>query len=439
MLTPFSCSKDSSAMPLAIKIQEYALSQRQETAFSLKLEVDFNGKAFAGYSGGHFSKDSLPLVNEILETAKAGWGTTIFEFWEQLDADFNKEAVHFAKQQAYIKKAALAMVERALIDSYCRARKKSFFHLLKDKSLGLDLNKIRPELKGQNIQTLLDADALPNINLKHPVRKENDLSETASLEALIKNQGIHQLELELTGDSENDFERLVKIAALFESCGVKRYGISLSGHCQYTDPHALKATWDLLSESSEYKHLIYKISHISDPFSKDIEFGNDVLAVFAEWPKRPPMLIDTSDVSPESLNKGLIQGYAGTVHTGRKSIFQSVANRALLTARKNREPIAKFQMRAGECEGINPYAFLQTLAGQAILGNQDIALDSIEFNQQLKALSEAERKQLEQFHGDLFQLNSDGALELKVESGKLCTASAIEAPFGYSLALDLEA
>ena len=134
----------------------------------------------------------------------------------------------------------------------------------------------------------------------------------------------------------------------------------------------------LLDDERDLGMLGRKLLYILDLFPPELTFHRDVVALYAEWPSRPAMVL-TADGTPGTyLVKALDWGYAGIVLQAAKDFERAVADRCYLTARKDREPIGKYTFDGAALPiGEGRDAILNELAAQSVLGNNSVACDPV--------------------------------------------------------------
>ena len=93
---------------------------------------------------------------------------TIFDFWQQLyelqDDWAKKESVPML-----LAHLGTSLVERALIDAFCRASNSSFNQALRENSLGIDLGYFHKELKNDLPKDWLPKNPLSEIIARHTI------------------------------------------------------------------------------------------------------------------------------------------------------------------------------------------------------------------------------------------------------------------------------
>src|SRR6185312_7803853 len=107
------------------------------------------------------------------------------------------------------------LVERALIEAYCRAASQPFGVCLRNNCLGIRLDAIHPQLAGQSPQALLPAQPRRRITARHTVGMADPLEETGideqsrlddglpqSLDECIRRYGLMHFKLKVSAQAE---------------------------------------------------------------------------------------------------------------------------------------------------------------------------------------------------------------------------------------------
>ena len=136
----------------------------------------------------------------------------------------------------------VSMVERALVDAFCRATGRSFEQAVRDNSLGVRLDALHRELAGKEPAALLPDRANRTMIIRHTVGLADPLTDSdvpqeerladglpQSLEASVRFYGLTHLKIKLSGNTGADIERLQRIARIMESHAPDGYAHTLDG------------------------------------------------------------------------------------------------------------------------------------------------------------------------------------------------------------------
>ena len=116
-----------------------------------------------------------------------------------------------------------SMLERAVIDGVGRLTGRSYFELVRDDHLGIDLGAITPELQGRAVREFLPAQPLGRLHVRHTVGLIDPITAAdvrepvadglpETLEDYLERDGIRYLKIKVGGAPEADLARLEAIA-----------------------------------------------------------------------------------------------------------------------------------------------------------------------------------------------------------------------------------
>lgn len=428
---------ERSAMATCIRVKTIRLYSINSTPDN-ETAVAYNGQLLAvidfhwdtstiqGYSSCHSkhpaeqAKHLTSSLKKIFDVAQTCWGADVFEVWWQLHEILTAKAQawHIAPLTCQI---ALSLFETALIDAFCKLRQTPFHTLLLENSFGIDFAQLRPELAGKQPGDFL-ATPSSTISPRIPIRlAQNEL-------ASLSDGNANHFTIILSGQPDEDYENLCHVALAIQST-CKNYRFSIDGACQFKTAEAFKKFWDLSLEDTLLRGFFAHLLHVQDPFIEAITFDQQVIALFSEWPKRPPIMLNITDATLDSLPKAIAHGYAGTTHSKFKGIFKGIANRCLLLAYKQREPVGKYAMSGEDLAIDDPLNWGQDLVVQASLGFSDVSIQApptpLNSVQTFWPTSAMKAIFTDPAHSTLQDLN--------LEQGKFCIAQLLEQPFGHTI------
>ena len=437
------------------------VTMTEVTHVILRVTFGIDGRAVEGLAADHlppkwFTKDpNRPLADEIEEmlmvirAAVAGankfHAATPFQFWQQLYVAQGKwGAVH--KIPPLLAQFGTSLVERALVDAYCRSISVPFVAALRDNRLGVDLGALHAPLAGTAPRDWLPAQPPEAVFARHTVGlldpiEEADIADAdrvndgmpQSLAACVKFYGLRYFKIKIDADVAR--ERLQCIAALLaRECGGD-YAFSLDGNESFRDPAVFAAQMRALLAEPALRDFWPKLLFIEQPLHRDVALTP--AADWSAWPERPPIIIDESDAELGSLPAALALGYAGTSHKNCKGVFKGVGHACLLAQRR---AAGKPAMLSGEdLSNVGPVALLQDLAVQAVLGVTSVERNGHHYFAGLSQFPAAIQQHMLQHHADLYARSATGWPRLDVRAGKIALGTALRAPFGCAPGLDLSA
>ena len=304
----------------------------------------------------------------------------------------------------------VSLVERALVDAYCRATGKPFTVALRDGSLGIQFDCPPP---------------LRQIIVRHTIGLGDPLTGSAQLddglpEALtdcIRDYGLTHFKIKLCGNPEADVTRLKQIANLMPA----QFAFTLDGNEQYPNLNSFAQFWEAVRTDRSLTEFIRHLIFIEQPLHRDVALQVNL----NDWPDRPPTIIDESDAELISFATALEHGYAGTSHKNCKGVFKSIINAGLA---KQRGAI----LSGEDLSNVGPVALLQDLAVLAALGITHAERNGHHYFRGLRAAPEETLAH----HGDLYRRHERGFVTLNLRQGCIPVGSVLAAPFGVGFAVD---
>jgi hypothetical protein len=424
------------------------------------LEAEIDGVTSRGIAADHlppkwFTKDPdrdlageiedmAAVIRHAADTATKMEGESVFAIWEQLYA---AQGAWGAKMKfpPLLAHFGTTLVERALIDAFCRRRKRPFHELLKADAFGVKLGHIHPELEGTATRDWLPSIPLPSVHCRHTVGLSDALLEAdipaaeklddglpQSLEACIRRYGLSQFKLKFTSERTQSLPRLCRIVEIIARETSGRFKASLDGNESFKTVDDFRSYWTEATARPELAPLFAHLLFVEQPFHRDIALGDDVGAALRGWSDRPGIIIDESDAENDSLRRALACGYSGTSHKNCKGVFRGVANACFLAWRRQTSPAVSSIMSAEDLTNIGPVALLQDLAVQAALGNESVERNGHHYFRGLAFWPESIRREMPARHGDLYGPLPDGTPSLIIRQGRIDLGTVNAAPFGLA-------
>ncbi|MDE0820960.1 MAG: hypothetical protein OSA95_07550 [Opitutales bacterium] len=169
---------------------------------------------------------------------------------------------------------------------------------------------------------------------------------------------------------------------------------------------------------------------IEQPLHRDIALQHSLHS----WKDRPPLIIDESDGTLDSLPSALNLGYDGTSHKNCKGIVKGLANAALLNKRQLEQPEKNFLLTGEDLANVGPIALNQDLAIVAALGIPHVERNGHHY---FRGLSMFPGKLSEELAlPDLYRIHEDGFPTLDIRDGRLNLSRVNNTPFGTEHLLD---
>jgi hypothetical protein len=440
------------------------MTQTPHAFVRVRLEVD--GRPASGVAADHlppkwFTKDpAKPIEEEIEEmlrviTHALGLAAGLrapspFDAWRQLNeaqAGWGRRA----RLPPLLTQFGTSLAERALIEGVCRAAGQPFARMLWTNQLGVRLGDVHPALAGLEPADLLPQSPRAQVLARHTVGLADPLLDAdiapaerlddglpQALAACIRTYGLRHFKIKLSGAVEGDVERLRRLAEVIEKHAPADYAFSLDGNEQFRTLADFRSYWDSLARRAELRRFFAHLLFVEQPFHRDVALRQDAVGGMADWPDRPPLIIDESDGEIESLPQALRLGYAGTSHKNCKGVFKGILNACLLAQRRREQPARPVILSGEDLATIGPVALLQDLTVCAALGIPSVERNGHHYFAGLSMFPEEVQRQVLAAHGDLYRVSRAGWPTLAIRDGSLSVQSLLAAPFGVGFPLRVE-
>ncbi len=391
-------------------------------------------------------EEDIPAFFEVIRNATAiaveSPPGTFFSLWKNL----YHEQSEWAKSEnipPLLSNLGVSLIERAILDALCRALNRPFNKVLRDNIAGIDLGDVRPELAGMEPGEILFAPPLESIHVRHTVGLGDPLSSSDvpedekledglphTLEECIHAYGLTHFKIKVRGDRDADLQRLRDIAGILESCGVDNPMFTLDGNEQFAGVDDFREFHEACLADSRIRELFRGLLLIEQPLHRDIALRHSLHS----WENRPPLIIDESDGSLESLPAALDLGYDGTSHKNCKGIVKGIANAALLKKEQSRQPGKNLLLTGEDLANVGPIALNQDLAMVAALGIPHVERNGHHYFRGLSMFPA-------ELQGDLalsglYHMHRDGFPTLDIRDGVIDLKNVNRAPFGTDHLLD---
>ncbi|HOT37207.1 MAG TPA: hypothetical protein PLT86_11140 [Candidatus Latescibacteria bacterium] len=373
---------------------------------------------------------------------------TVFGFWHVL----YRAQAEWARETSFpplLWGFGVSLVERALIEAYCRANRVSFYQALKANAFGIALEEIHPELRGRLPGEFLPERPLRQIVVRHTVGLADPLTESDiiagealndglphSLEACIREYGIKQLKIKLSGDCEADVARVERIFSVVRAWAPANVRFTLDGNENYHAVETFQEFWRVLAERSSLRGFLQNMLFVEQPLHRDVSLGDTVKTAFADWKDRPPVIIDESDATLDSLPRAIECGYRGTSFKNCKGVFKGIANACLVRFLNEKRKGVAFIISAEDLSNVPPVALQQDLASLSALGISNPERNGHHYFRGMAAFPESVQTAVLDAHGDLFYGHERGFAALRIRDGCVSTDSVVEAPYGRACEFD---
>ena len=400
-----------------------------------------------------FEQDLVGMLEVIRKAAfhaqEAGTAQTVFDLWQHFYGR-QKNWASGTDHPPLLWAFGVSLMERALIDAFCRAKETPFREAVHANTLGIRLGDIHPVLGDAGPHSLLPETPTAEVDVRHTVGLTDPLTDAEipvderlddglpqSLESNLKVYGIRYLKIKLCGDSDRDLARLGEIAGMMRSQEGPPARFTLDGNEQYREVGPFRSLWESLLADADLRSFLEGLIFVEQPFHRDVALGDEVTGDLMQWAERPSMIIDESDGELDSAPRAMALGFAGTSHKNCKGVFKGIANACLMAHRRVHTPEFPSLLSSEDLANLGPVALPQDLAVLSCLGITHTERNGHHYFAGLSMFPADVQQEIVAAHGDLFAWRGDFAA-LDIRHGKLRIESAVEAPFGRATELDVE-
>jgi hypothetical protein len=442
---------------------KYGIATMTDVPYAfLRLRVEINGTVHDGFAADNlppkwFTKvpeqplgeemtQMLCVIEHAREAATGLQAETAFELWLEI-AEAQSQWGTENQIAPLLHGFGTSMVERALIEACCRAWEKPFAHALTDNNFGISLDAMQVETGATQPADWLPATPLKSIIVRHtigladpltaaditPAQKADDALPQA-LTDCISVYGLRHFKIKINGQPNTDLARLHALSKIITQNAPADFAFTLDGNEQFNSITDFQTFWQSVQDDATLRNFFSKLLFIEQPLHRDIALDESLREQFDQWPERPPIIIDESDATLDSLPTALRLGYAGTSHKNCKGIFKGIANRCLIEKRA-REGDAVLMTGEDLCN-IGPVALLQDLAVCATLGIESVERNGHHYHPGLSQLPQSIQDATVLHHPDLYDISPDGWPTLNLRDGRIPMDSINLAPFGVGFKPD---
>ncbi|MBO9607021.1 MAG: hypothetical protein J7639_13765 [Paenibacillaceae bacterium] len=389
--------------------------------------------------------DMLRVIRQAAHFAQQVEAESVYGWWREVAALQTRWAEDRHGYPPLLSGFGVSLVERAVIDAFCRMKQLTFGQALRTNEFGIRLGDLYEELKGLQPAELLPEQPLTEAAVRHTVGLTDPLGEDdipdaervtdglpQSLESCIARYGLSYFKIKLCGDGERDLARLAQIAALFARIGLESFAFTLDGNEQYAAIEPFRMFWEQLSRRQELAAFMKRLLFVEQPVRRDAALQAAAGEALRDWRGRPPVIIDESGGTLGDLTTALALGYAGASHKNCKGIIKGIAGACLLARRNNREAGARLVLSGEDLGNVGPVALLQDLTVMANLGIRHVERNGHHYFAGLSMFPPDMKAQALAHHGDLYRMHEAGFPTLDIREGRIRLSSLLAAPFGVA-------
>ncbi|MCG2593124.1 mandelate racemase [Ramlibacter sp. XY19] len=320
-----------------------------------------------------------------------------------------------------------ALVDRAVLDAFCRARGVSFQAAMQANLPGM--GRAHPQFTGLDFDAFLGTlQPSAGIHARHTVglvdaitagdqkeRVGDGLPET--LEEVIAAYGHRYFKLKVAGQVQADLARLEAIAAVLDRSAAP-YFASLDGNEQYDSAEGVQELVRGIRAAPRLQRLWQSILFIEQPIARKLALAVDLGR--SDFGK--PVIIDESDGALDSFVQARDHGYAGVSSKTCKGFYKSVLNAARCAAWNRDEAGAHYFMSAEDLTTQAGLSVQQDLALVDLLGIAHVERNGHHYVDGMAALPRSEQEAFLAAHPDVYE-DSHGAVRLRIRDGQIAIGS----------------
>lgn len=433
MIRLHSTSHESFTIPLRTPFRFGVVELRELKHFLLLARFEIDGEEVEGIAGENlapkwFSKNSGTTLDEDILELEQSIGATIklagqmpaaktpFDFWLAL---YRAAAHHRPVEPKLVRQLGVSMVERAMIDAFCRRLGRSFHSVLNENLLGVRVSAVHPEIADSTFNEVFPLSPAQSLMIRHTVGLSDDLTQ---LPGIIASNGIRRLKIKLGGDPQGDAKR---IADILKAGGANIDRITLDGNENYRTLEPMRDFLLLLRDSNELSGARRFLAWIEQPLHRDIALHANTAVLLREFAAFPHV-IDESDDDVSSVPRALELGYAGTTHKNCKGVFKSTIAKIVLHEHEQRTD-RRTVFSGEDLTIISPWSQAADLTVAAALNVVDVERNGQHYADGLSAFSQEVQSAAMRDYPSLYE-TKDGAVSLRMNGGAVDVSSIHQRP-----------
>ncbi|HEX6705538.1 MAG TPA: mandelate racemase [Albitalea sp.] len=329
-----------------------------------------------------------------------------------------------------------AVLDRAVLDAFCRALDLSFFDVATRNLLGMSDSELIGDLHGFDWSRWLAAcKPLRGIHARHTIGMLDELEAgppaadglPTTLPAVIHRYGNRFFKIKLGGQPAADAQRLEQVLDVLDRLAPgHRY--SLDGNEQYADAAALGELFVRIAGLAASARRPEALLYIEQPVPRELSLGEPLPA------RAPPapLLLDEADGTLDAFPRGRALGWRGVSSKGCKGLYKALVNRARCDRwnedeRRDGRPPAWF-MSAEDLTCQAGLAVQQDLAIASLLGLAHAERNGHHYADGFGDAPALEQRAFVSAHPDLYEA---GAPRLAVKQGRIAIDSLFQPGFGH--------
>ncbi len=235
----------------------------------------------------------------------------------------------------------------------------------------------------------------------------------ATLQAAIRDQGLHYFKIKLCGDAGRDLPRLVAITQLLRA-QAGDWWVTLDGNETFADAQALAHHWQALQAEPALQPLLQRTLLLEQPIARAQALAQPLTALNLGL----PVILDESDDGDDVLARSLALGYSGISSKACKGLYRSLHSAAQLAERRVQRPEGSWLLSGEDLTCQAGLAVQQDTLLAASLGVAHIERNGHHYVDGFGSAPEAEAQAFLAAHPGLYH-RQQGRVRLRVADGRL--------------------
>ncbi|MFP6675746.1 MAG: hypothetical protein VB878_11765 [Pirellulaceae bacterium] len=431
----------------------------------LDVEIEVDGVVVHGFSGdclppSWFDKDPSKDFRQQVDEMLAACCQACDEFRDTFSTSerffpgwlhvYHHQQERGSSQQwpALLTSFGVSMVERAVMDAICRAKRMPFGDAVRENLFGIDAGLVHQCLSSHSPGDWLPRESRTSLYARHTVGLGDPLTDDEveadvavdgfprSLQAYVSRHGQQYFKIKVSNRLQHDIERLSRIAEIVQTDRGDKYHVTLDGNEQYKTIGDLIQLIEKIASSEKLATFWKNTLLIEQPLARAVALDESLAADLHQLPGQKPVIIDESDGTLDSFTRAVQCGYRGVSTKNCKGPIKSILNAGVIW-HLNRDHPGKYLMSAEDLCCVGVVALQADLCLVAALGIEHVERNGHHYHPGLGYLPVSEQDAVLAAHDDLYERCGD-VVAPKLVDGKFRVGSLQCPGFGFAVTPDVQ-
>ncbi|WP_339775021.1 mandelate racemase [uncultured Thalassospira sp.] len=373
-------------------------------------------------------------VKLAMQAMEAAGQSSPFGLHARVEGDHHKTCASH-QLPGLVASYGLALVDRAIIDGFCRLHGLTITQAVQSNALGITTDTA-PDLHGFDLSRFLaNLAPQPTIAIRHTVglgdvlwnrdlanadRLNDGLPQT--LQDVIMAYGHTFFKLKASGDVAADLHRLIAIAGVLDQ-KVGQYQLTIDGNEQFENADQVADLIDRIMAEPRLKNLWQSTLFLEQPIAR----ANALMRPLGDLGARVPFEIDESDDSIGAFLAAKDLGYRGISSKSCKGFYRALLNCARVAHWNADAGDNRFFMSAEDLTTQSGLALQQDLILASLIGARHIERNGHHYVAGMAGAPQAEQDAYLAQHGDLYHASDTGQARLNIQNGQVSLATVTAA------------